>query len=339
MRIESRYLALLGRAALGCALVLVSLAHVSLAHVSPAFADDKAQAAASVHFERGAKLFQEGNLNGARVEFQRAYEINPDYRLLYNLAQVQLELHEYVAARDVFERYLIEGGDAIAPERRAKVQAELAGIRERIADVTIRVNVEGAAVYVNEQQVGTTPLTAPIQVNAGQSRIRISKSGYAPQSHTLEVAGQDRAQLVVELLPEPSATTAPRRTTQGLDRAGQGEDEGAQRASYAPVWWSAGAAVLLGGVAGTFGYLAYDADRSVSTEFERLPADPERVDTLSERVRVYSLVSDGATVGGIVAAAVAVYFLVDPPMQGTGEDRTSLRVIPVADGAGVEVAF
>jgi tetratricopeptide (TPR) repeat protein len=335
MWVEFRYWrlsgwALIGPTLIGCALLFAS----------PAFADDKAQAAASLHFERGAKLFQEGNLDAARVEFQRAYEINPDYRLLYNLAQVQLELHEYVAARDVFERYLSEGADAIAPERRAKVQAELAAIRERIASVAIKVNVAGAAIFVNEQQVGTSPLTEPIQVNAGQSKIHIRKAGFQPQAHTLEVAGQDRAQLVVELLPEASAATRPGLTTTAEDgSAGQSASSSAERASYTPVWWSAGAAVLLGGVAGTFGYLAHDADQSLSTEFNRLPANPDRIDTLSDRVRVYSWVADGATAGAVVAAAIAVYFLIDPPMQSVGEDHGSLRVIPVADGAGVEVAF
>jgi hypothetical protein len=119
-------------------------------------------------------------------------------------------------------------------------------------------------------------------------------------------------------------------------------DVGEERqANYAPVWWSAGAAVLLGGVAGTFGYLAIDAHNTRDSELNRLPADRGRVDDLNEKVELYSWVSDGATIGAVVAAAIGVYYLAAPPMESVAVEQGDVRIVPshVANGAAMELAF
>ncbi|MBV9946426.1 MAG: tetratricopeptide repeat protein, partial [Myxococcales bacterium] len=41
---------------------------------------------ASVHFKRGLQLFDEGDYTLALVEFNRAYQLAPNYRALYNIA-------------------------------------------------------------------------------------------------------------------------------------------------------------------------------------------------------------------------------------------------------------
>ena len=53
---------------------------------------------ARAHFQRGVDYYTEGDLAAALVEFERAYALQPAYRLLYNLGQVTYELRDYAAA-------------------------------------------------------------------------------------------------------------------------------------------------------------------------------------------------------------------------------------------------
>lgn len=92
----------------------------SVAHAqTDAKPSDAAREEASGHFQRGVELFQEGAFRAALVEFERAYGIAPDYRLLYNIGQVKLQLQDYLGATQSYERYLEEGGSEI-PEHGAK---------------------------------------------------------------------------------------------------------------------------------------------------------------------------------------------------------------------------
>src|SRR5262249_3306147 len=65
-----------------------------------------AQAEAEQRYRRALDLFDEGNFEAALLELRRAYELAPTYRLLYNIAIVNVGLKDYVRAIDYFERYL-----------------------------------------------------------------------------------------------------------------------------------------------------------------------------------------------------------------------------------------
>src|SRR5690349_23326683 len=93
---------------------------------------DAARTEASTRFRRGVELFQEEAYRASLAEFQRAYDISPDYRLLYNIAQAKIEIHDYLGAAESYERYLSGGGDQVPAERRAEVEQALAALRERV---------------------------------------------------------------------------------------------------------------------------------------------------------------------------------------------------------------
>ena len=83
-----------------------------------ASADTDGKQAAGEHFQRGVDLYNGGDYRAALIAFQRAYEIAPNFGVLYNLGQASAELKDYVSALDAFERYLKEGGDAVPADRR-----------------------------------------------------------------------------------------------------------------------------------------------------------------------------------------------------------------------------
>lgn len=85
----------------------------------PARADSKL---AEQHYARALEHLRAGELHKAHEAFVRAYGESPHYLVLYNLGLVSLELGRAEAARDYFERYLKQGGDAIPAERRTEVE-------------------------------------------------------------------------------------------------------------------------------------------------------------------------------------------------------------------------
>jgi hypothetical protein len=69
---------------------------------------------------------------------------------------------------------------------------------ERYGTIRVEANIKGAAVYVGEKKIGTTPL-APVQVLApADYQVTVSKSGYSPFRAAIEV-GPDS---VVKVEPE-----------------------------------------------------------------------------------------------------------------------------------------
>jgi tetratricopeptide (TPR) repeat protein len=165
----------------------------------------EATATASAHFNRGVELYRQGNLDAALAEFVRANELSPSYRLLFNMAQVQMERHDYVRAIGLLESYLAQGGSEIQAERRAEVEQDLAQLRQWVAALWVSANVDPANVWVNDERVATLPLANPIMLNPGIARVRVEANGHKPYLGELTIAGGDRPRLELSLEPQASA--------------------------------------------------------------------------------------------------------------------------------------
>ena len=79
-------------------------AHAQGADSAEVSADDVEQA--RKHFGQGLKLYKDGDFDAALVQFERAYAVKPNFKVLYNIAQCYFELHQYVEARDTQSRDL-----------------------------------------------------------------------------------------------------------------------------------------------------------------------------------------------------------------------------------------
>lgn len=173
---------------------------------------DDAKKEASGHFRRGVELYQEGAFRAALVEFQRAHDIAPDYRLLYNIGQAQLQVQDYLGATRSYESYLTEGGSQVSHERRTEVETALGALRERVARLAIRVNLTGAEVLVDDQVVGFSPLASTVAVNVGRHRVYARTADGVEAERIVDLAGGDLAEVSLELIPkvvQPQVAVAP----------------------------------------------------------------------------------------------------------------------------------
>jgi tetratricopeptide (TPR) repeat protein len=320
-------------ARLACAL-LFSLALAAGARAQEASepsADRAADAteSARAHFRLGVDFYRERNFRAALIEFQRAYADAPNYKLLYNLGQASLELQEYAGAIDYLTSYLKEGGDEIAPERRAEVEQSIASLDSRIARVTITSNRSGAEVYVDDTLVGRVPLDKPLRVGAGRHRFRAVREGLPPVERTADVAAQEERVIHLEFedrAPAPAAASAPPAASIVRDDS-----------SNSAVIWAGMATALLGAGAITMTVLTAIAQRDYEDELESLTT-PQELAELRDDAETKALVTDiawGATLvaGGITA--VLIFSGDDDDSTERSESGVGIRVSPagvVLDG-------
>ncbi len=177
---------------------------LSVTLLSPAAAQtDAARAEARVHFTRGLELFDEGRLVEALSEFEEAYRISPAPALLYNLAQIHAELGHAVEAADAYQRFLSDS-PSIDPELRADAERALRVQRARIGRLEVTVSVEGTRIFVDDVEVGSAPLSAPVPVSAGEHVVVAQTAGFEAQRHRFRVAGGATYRVELVLVPSGS---------------------------------------------------------------------------------------------------------------------------------------
>ena len=268
-------------------------------------------------FQRGVALYREGSFDAALAEFRRAYEIAPNYRILYNLAQVQVERHDSVAALGLFGHYLQQGGSELDAERRAQVERDMQSLRGRVADLTVESNVTGAQLSIDGIEAGTLPLAGPVQVNSGVRQVTLVKPGYQSVSRSLTIAGAQPLHLSLPLQPLDARTPELGPTSVGATTNSPPLTD-AQRSHglSAPFWVSAVATGVFAGTAVTFGLITLNRNQRLDDELNG-STDPVAIDNARHSVKTSALVTDVFTGASIVAGVATVYFALSN--SGSGE--------------------
>ncbi len=257
------------------------------------------------HFGDGLKLYKDGDFDAALVQFERAYAIKPNYKVLYNIAQTYFQLREYVEARDDMARYLKEGGTAIDPERQAAASKDLADLEKRLAKVTLTVNVAGATVLVDGKKVGTTPLSEPIAVSEGQRTISVEAPNRGARQRLIRVAGGENQALTLDFEEAPPPVLAKPISAPPEPKASSGLGAG--------FWATAIGAVALGAGAGVTGYLALNASNDNKNQIKEFGVSQSKLDDSNNRAKTLALTSDILSGAAIVCAGVAVVILITSP--------------------------
>lgn len=261
---------------------------------------------AGEHFDHAVELYGEGNLDAALVEFERAYELVPNARVLFNLAQVQAERHQYAAAIGLYERYLEQAGPNVSSERRGEVEQELARLQKRVGRLWVETDVDGAKLFLDDELAATLPLGRELPLDPGVARLRLEAPDGRTASRVLKVASGDRLRIHI-LLAAPA---------EGLEGAGSTAPPlPSVVADYRPLIITAGATVLLAGGALTLGLLAREADRKLDRELERFPSNRGDIDDQRTRVKTFAGLTDGLALAALAGAGLSIYFAVAPPRR------------------------
>lgn len=258
-------------------------------------------------FHRGVELFREGNFRAALIEFRRANEIAPNYRIQFNLGQTYFELQDYAGAMKAFETYLREGGDEISATRKAEVAKELDKLRARVARLSISADVDGAEIHVDDTVVGTTPLDGPVLVSAGRRKISATKGPGTPTVKFVDVAGGDSLEVKLELKVEPrapAAATAAAPPPQPQPAAIQPEAEGMGTA----FWVSLVATGVLATGATVSGIMAAGAKSDYDSALDAYPTTSSDIQEARDDTNRLALTTDILGGAAVVAGVLTIVF-------------------------------
>ena len=182
------------------AVVLALFVVPLLAGARPVMAADDAKARAEAHerFDRGLRLFEEGDNGGALAEFKRAHELVPNPLVLFNIGLVYAALGRPVEATDALDRVLRDAG-RLPADRLQLAQRTRQEQAARIAHVTVTTSVP-AVIDVDGIDAGTTPLPAPLRVAGGTHVIGALATGHLPSRREITVAGGETQEVDFALI-------------------------------------------------------------------------------------------------------------------------------------------
>ena len=185
-----------------CGLCLVFVAGGRAAAQTPTLSPAARQEAAE-RFDRGLRLFNQGENAGALVEFKRTYELTGDPSTLFNIGLVYAELKRPVEAVDALDT-LLKSSANLGPEQRQKAERVRAEQKMFVSFVDIGTNVQ-AMIEVDGVEASHTPLSAPLRLAAGHHVVGAVAGGYAPSRKTIDIAGGETQKLSFELVPGEAA--------------------------------------------------------------------------------------------------------------------------------------
>jgi hypothetical protein len=177
--------------------------------------DAESKAAAHVHFDKGLAASNEQRFGEAEGEFEKAYQLWPDFRVLYNIGKVRVALGRAAEAVDAFEAYLAKGGDQIPDDRRQEVRDAIAVALARVAAVTIHVSPDGAELRVDGRLVGVAPLAGPLRVTEGKHTVEALLPSRPVELREIDVPGASTLDVALDfpvaakLEAPPPALAAP----------------------------------------------------------------------------------------------------------------------------------
>lgn len=150
-------------------------------------------------FNRGVELYKNQNFEGAKAEFEQAYSLSKDPRLLFNMAIAERDSKRYSRAVARLEQLLKEG-DELSDKDKQDARDLLDGLKQYTAPITVTVNEPGATILVDDIEVGKSPLDKPLVVDVGERNFVVRKAGFLDLSKRLTVSGgkADKLDLTLE---------------------------------------------------------------------------------------------------------------------------------------------
>jgi hypothetical protein len=150
--------------------------------------------------------FAAGDPATALLHFERAHRLAADPRLLWNMAACERKLGHNARVLELIDAYLASHELDENDRRQAEDAARAVGAL--VAELALETEPAGVDVHVDGRPVGRTPLSAPLRMDAGVRRLRLTAPGHREAVEVLRVEPGMRLALRIEL--EPSSPHAER---------------------------------------------------------------------------------------------------------------------------------
>jgi len=275
---------------------------------------------AGERYARGLSLYGDGEFLLALVEFERAYQLSNNYKVLYNIGQVRIQLGRYAKAKEALEDYLKAGGANLSAERTAAVNKDLATLAERTAILNVVTSEVGADISLDGKVIATSPLTSPLIVDAGEHNLVLHKPGFYDSAQSVTLAGHDQLELKVEL--KPMALTTQVKPSEVLPAS-----VAPSKPNHTAIWASWAATGTLAATAGVVGYFGISKANELESARQQ-PTQPGELDKLKSSTRTLLAISDVTAGLAVVTGGVALYLTLTRPSEKPTQPSVSLGIAP-----------
>jgi len=138
--------------------------------------------------------------------FREAAQRCPQPRVRVQLAWAEQAVGRWVDAERDLRDALAGRDDEWVESRRARLDADLARIREHLGQLQITGGVAGARVLVDGVVVATLPMTRSVPALVGAVRVELRLAGYYVVRRDVTIAAGQVAREEMQMQPEPAAT-------------------------------------------------------------------------------------------------------------------------------------
>jgi hypothetical protein len=189
----------------GVAAVL-TVAVLLLSFAATAQSDDKTKQARG-HYDRGTAFYKQGKFEKALEELMQAYVLDPNPRLVYNIARVHEDAGDYDNAVRFFQNYLTMAPRA---KNRRLVRRKIRSLKKAIKRrpkrgfLNVTSTPSASVVRIDGVIVGKTPLNN-VPVVTGKVKLSVESEGYHPYETTVRVVGGRTSSIIASLKDRPSA--------------------------------------------------------------------------------------------------------------------------------------
>lgn len=298
-------------------------------------------------FKVGVALLEDpegAKYDEARVQFQKAYDLSGNWKVLANLGVCQLKLERDGEAIASYEKYLAEGGANVDAEEKAQIERDLGVLKAQVVTVHLTLPGTGASItderldsrgnkMINEYQAPTEALTLGLhpgehtltaRLQSGSSKWDARLTPSSEVSHTFEI--------VAAPAPTSAATVAgPATTSPGADQ-GAGAAEG-ERPIPTTVWIGAGVtgALTIGAVVTGIMALGKRADFTSINDGSHSEADKQ---SAHDSAQSMGLVSTILSAGAVVGAGVTTYLFLSRPTEPREQQARTVVAPWIGPGGG-----
>jgi hypothetical protein len=140
---------------------------------------------AKEHFFKGKELVENGQYEEAIVELKESYYLNPIPLVVYNIAYCYDTLGQYEEALKQYRLFLSKSNKSTA-HLDDEVTQRIEELAQLFGTLKLEVDEEGAAVIIDGEQVGTTPVSEMV-LRTGQHDLLLKKEGLPDMEATFNV--------------------------------------------------------------------------------------------------------------------------------------------------------
>ncbi|HTM45250.1 MAG TPA: PEGA domain-containing protein [Polyangiaceae bacterium] len=283
-------------------------------------------------FDEGVSAYDNKDYEAARVAFAQAYALEPLPELLINLGHAELKTGRNVEGCRHIAKALREAEIGLG-ERRAAEHA-LENAEHFVARIKVAVNLDGADLVIDGQDIAASPMIYPWYLEPGEHRVRASKEGFQSDDQVVTITKGQLKTVRLNLLRPGEVLTNLATPTQPP------VDDSSHRRSMIPVWIGGGLSVagIATGVVFTVIAANHRSDRNAKLD-DLSGSAPcgqgsgtvttcnqiQQLDKTARRDQTIGFIGFG--VGGAALLGTITYVLLTP--SGSSESSASIRLTPV----------